>query len=58
MIPCHYQFMAQQLVDSSLGTTRAFWRTKVGCPQFADDPRPLADCLAEQLVTKDRPEAP
>lgn len=41
----HYAFMAAQLVDSTVATTRAFWRAKVGYPQFSDDPRPLAECL-------------
>lgn len=41
----HYQAMAIQLVDSPLLTTRAHWRQMWGYPQFALDPRPLAELI-------------
>lgn len=45
MLARHLSFMALQLVDSSLPTTRRFWRITCGYTHMADDPRPLAECL-------------
>ena len=40
-------FMAAQLVDSDLATTREFWRMKLGANEAeASDPRPFMDVLA------------
>lgn len=41
-------FMAMQLVDSSLATTREFWRSKffAATPEEASDPRPFREVLA------------
>lgn len=48
--PGHFQFMAMQLIDSPLATTREFWRKKYfgACDQEACDPRPFAEVLAER----------
>lgn len=49
MIDAHLLFMALQLVDSSIGTTRVFWRRKVGLPEdVVNDPRPLAEIAASR----------
>lgn len=41
--------MAMQLVDSSLVTTREFWRRKIGLPEeIVTDPRPLREIAAEE----------
>lgn len=41
----HGQSRIAQLVHSALPSTRAFWRTNAGFEQFAEDPRPLAECI-------------
>ena len=45
--PGAFPFMAAQLVDSSLATTREFWRTRYfnASPDEASDPRPFAEVL-------------
>lgn len=41
-------FMAAQLVNSSLETTRVFWRTKLGLPEeLINDPRPIKLIIKE-----------
>jgi hypothetical protein len=49
---------AAQLVDSTLPTTRQFWRAKLGYPDLVcRDPRPLADIIAEIEAAGRQPEA-
>jgi hypothetical protein len=43
--------LATQLVDSTVPTTRSFWRGKLGYPQYADDPRPFAECLEKEGIS-------
>lgn len=46
MIERHAEFMANQLVDSQLASTREFWRRKLGLPEdIVKDPRPLAEIM-------------
>lgn len=46
----HLQRTARQLVDSRLGSTRTYWRTRFygATPEEAADPRPFAVVLAER----------
>lgn len=50
MIAAHLIRMALQLVDSTLATTREYWRATYfnATPQEASDPRPFAEVLAER----------
>lgn len=49
IIASHADRMANQLVDSTLESTRLFWRAKMGATdQEARDPRPFCDVLAER----------
>ena len=44
----HAEFMAQQLVDSALETTRVFWRLRRGATaEQASDPRPWREVSGE-----------
>ena len=47
-------FMAMQLVDSALATTREFWRTKYfGATEAeANDPRPWSELMAERQASR------
>ena len=49
----HLDRMARQLVDSSVASTRLFWRTKffTATPQEAADPRPFAEVLSERCAS-------
>lgn len=38
----------QSCLDSTLESTRVFWRTKHGYERFARDPRPIRECLAQE----------
>lgn len=41
----HELFMARQMVDSTITTTRVYWRRKLGLPEhIVNDPRSLAKC--------------
>lgn len=46
--PGAFPFMALQLVDSQLATTREFWRSKYwnATAEEASDPRPFREVLA------------
>ncbi|WP_156459686.1 hypothetical protein [Brevundimonas sp. Root1279] len=51
LLESHVGLMANQLVDSSLETTRLYWRKKSGAtPLEAADPRPFAVVLAERAA--------
>lgn len=51
LLTSHAERMGNQLVDSTLATTREFWRTKYGAtPEEAADPRPFAEVLAERAA--------
>ena len=42
----HLQFMEHQLVNSTLATTRHFWRRRAGWgEEIVLDPRPLAEVI-------------
>lgn len=42
----HASLMARQMVDSSLSTTREFWRMKMGATtEEASDPRPFLEVI-------------
>lgn len=48
ILPGHLRFMTSQMVDSSLETTRVFWRQKLGLPErYWRDPRPFDECCDE-----------
>ena len=49
MITLAAAIQLETLVDSSLPATRAYWRKKLGVSQYADDPRPLKDCVTDQV---------
>ena len=43
----HFLFMALQLADSRLASTREFWRRKLNCPpEVISDPRCLEEIAA------------
>lgn len=50
MLEDHVCFMGQQMVDSLLPSTRRYWRNKHGFERFADDPRPLQECIDNERV--------
>lgn len=45
LIVRHMTRTAVQLVDSTIPTTREWWRTEAGYPEHAHDPRPLRECI-------------
>lgn len=50
MIPGHLIRTAVQMVDSTLETTRIYWRETyfAATPEEARDPRPFAEVVAER----------
>ena len=54
LIGGHAYVMAHQMIDSTLETTRVFWRKKFfgATDEQAKDPRPFAEVLAEGCQTK------
>lgn len=52
MIQAHLIRMAEQLVDSTVLTTRVYWRKKfyAATDEEANDPRPFAVVLSERNI--------
>ena len=46
MIEGHLRRVIRSCVDSSLESTRTYWRERLGFPpEIVNDPRPIADAL-------------
>lgn len=48
----HFDFTKNQLIDSTILTTRIFWRTKYcgASEREASDPRPWAEVVAQRKM--------
>ena len=52
LLTAHGFFLRTQLVDSSIKSTREFWRRKLGCSEeVVNDPRPLREVLRDERST-------
>ena len=52
MIAQHGTLMRMGLADSSIASTRVWWRKRFGCTdEQANDPRPLVEVLEQQSST-------